>query len=76
VPIAPVLPCVAGLVPALALTPALAVPVAIAATAACAATVVVVAKPFERNDLDLISRLDIPTPLKRLTVRTLELTTR
>ena len=76
VPIASILPCVAGLVPALVLAPALAVPVAIAATAACAAAVVVFAKPFERNDLDLISRLDIPSPLKRLTVRTLELTTR
>jgi hypothetical protein len=50
--------------------------VAIVATLACTAMIVVFAKPFDRTDADLISRLDIPSPLKRLTVRTLELTTR
>jgi hypothetical protein len=75
-PLLPLLPCVAGLVPALALTHAVAVPVAVLATAVCAAVVVRYARPFERSDLELISRLDIPSPLKRLTLRTLELTTR
>ena len=75
-PIIWLLPCVAGLIPALLLTHALAVPVAIVATLACTAMIVVFAKPFDRTDADLISRLDIPSPLKRLTVRTLELTTR
>jgi O-antigen/teichoic acid export membrane protein len=75
-PMTSLLPCVAGLIPALVLTHALAVPVAIAATAVCATAVALCAKPFDRDDLDLISRLDIPRPLKRLTVRTLELTAR
>ncbi len=75
-PITSLLPCVAGLIPALLLTHALAVPVAVVATAACAAMVVAYAKPFDRSDLDLISRLDIPGPLKRITLRTLEWTTR
>ena len=70
------LPGAAGLIPALLLTHALALPVAIAATGICAATVALYARPFDRDDLELISRLDIPTPLKRLTIRTLELTTR
>ena len=75
-PIIWLLPCVAGLIPALLLTHALAVSVAIVATLACTALIVVFAKPFDRTDADLISRLDIPRPLKQLTVRTLEFTTR
>jgi len=75
-PIPALLPLVAGFVPAIALTHAVGLPVAIGATAVCAAIVMLSAKPFEREDLDLISRLDIPSPLKRLTVRTLELTAR
>jgi O-antigen/teichoic acid export membrane protein len=75
-PVIFLLPCAAGMIPALALEHAVAVPVAILATAICAAAVVAFANPFDRSDLDLISHLDIPGPLKRLAVRTLELTAR
>jgi hypothetical protein len=75
-PITALLPFVAGAIPALTLSHALAVPVAVVATALSAAMILLYARPFDRNDLDLISRLDIPRPLKRLTARTLELTAR
>jgi O-antigen/teichoic acid export membrane protein len=75
-PLTPLLPFFAGAIPAMTLNDALAVPVAIVATALCAAMILLFARPFDRNDLDLISRLDIPRPLKRLTARTLELTAR
>ena len=75
-PIVPLVPFVAGFIPAVTLTHALAIPTSIAATAVCAAIVMVCAKPFEHEDVKLISQLDMPLALKRLTVRTLELTAR
>jgi O-antigen/teichoic acid export membrane protein len=68
-------PFFAGLVPTLVLTHAAFV-VAIVATAGCAAAVTLLAKPFEQEDVDLIARLDMPTPLKRLATRALELAAR
>jgi O-antigen/teichoic acid export membrane protein len=68
-------PFFAGLVPTLVLTDAAAA-VALGATVTCAAIVTLVAKPFQHEDLDLIARLDMPPPLKRLASRALELAAR
>jgi O-antigen/teichoic acid export membrane protein len=75
-PVATVLPFVAGFVPAMTLAQAIAVPVGIVATMGCAAIVILWTKHFDREDIDLVSRLDMPRPLKSLTMRTLHLTQR
>jgi O-antigen/teichoic acid export membrane protein len=70
------LPFGAGLVPALTLTNSLAVPIGIVATLACAAVVTLLTRPFQSEDLELISRLDMPAPFKRIALRTLAFTAR
>jgi O-antigen/teichoic acid export membrane protein len=62
------LPVVAGLLPALLLPPALGVVTAILATLLCAVIVLRAARPFVRDDLQIVSALDMPQPLKRLAV--------
>jgi O-antigen/teichoic acid export membrane protein len=76
IPVAASLPAVAGFIPAVALGGIAGVAVGVPATLIVAALVILIARPFERADLDLISRLDMPQPLKRLTIRMLELTAR
>lgn len=67
-------PLVAGFIPAVALAGVAAVVVGICAALVCAGAVMLLDKTFVVEDLDLIARLDIPGPLKRLTVRIVELT--
>lgn len=76
VPLATLLPFVAGFVPAITLGSAVAIPIGVAATLAVAMALVMLTKTFEVEDLDLIMRLDMPRPVKRLTVRAVELTSR
>jgi O-antigen/teichoic acid export membrane protein len=75
-PFAALLPFVAGFVPAVTLSNNVALPVSVAGTALCAGATMLWTRPFRREDLELIARLDMPGPLKRLTVRTLGLTAR
>jgi O-antigen/teichoic acid export membrane protein len=75
-PLPALLPFVAGFVPAVTLADAVALPVALVAAPTCAVIVMLWTKSFRREDLEVISRLDMPGPLKRLTVRTLELAAR
>jgi O-antigen/teichoic acid export membrane protein len=64
-------PLLASLVPTLALSGTLAVICGLAAATIASSAVVMLAKPFERQDADLIAKLDLPGPLKRLALRAL-----
>lgn len=70
------LPYVAGAAPALVLPEAPALIGALLAVPLCAIAVQLTARPFAPDDAALISQLDLPGPLKRATLRTLELATR
>jgi O-antigen/teichoic acid export membrane protein len=66
------LPFIAGFIPAVTMPSAIAIPVGIVAAVLCAAAIMRWRAPFNREDVGLISQLDIPRPLKRLTVGILE----
>src|SRR5207302_228307 len=63
------LPVIAGLVPSLALSGVPRIGVALVATLACGLLVLRLARPFQRDDLELVAALDMPRPLKRLALR-------
>lgn len=67
-PLAMVAPAVVGAVLALAFSGGLGVAVGFAGTIGTATVVFLWKKPFAASDVDLIGRLDIPGPLKRLSV--------
>ncbi len=70
-PIAMVAPAAAGVAVALVFDGGLAVAVGVAATLGTAAIAFLLKRPFGAADVELIGKLDIPGPFKRLTLRAL-----
>ena len=67
--LAMLLPVIAGVVPCLAIEGSRGCGGRRRAAVVVTALLVVVARPFSSDDADLISRLDMPGPLKRLVLR-------
>lgn len=75
-PVSAMLPFVPGLVTALAVDGPAALLVGPSAVLLTATVVVLLTRPFRREDASLITRLDMPVALKRLTLRTVAIASR
>jgi hypothetical protein len=69
-------PLVAGLAPTLLLPGGVAVPVALVAVVGTSLWLIVQLRPFEREDADLVDKLDMPSPLKRVVLRAIAIAAR